>query len=200
MPEALSTQLNERNSSCTPDMESPKDLDAVSYENLSRTDRTMSVESLNTLLSQLPEISIPATLFNPLPLQCIAANALPKNVRAEIDGVIAQYTVEGNDGDIEDVDNLTPVLHRALGIEVRTLNFNHLNDLCLTEGCNFSKCQQASGSCLQENYMERSRRRNIYWYEKFTCQLYRSTLHDIVYNLDMIVYLTNFPVLNTNIT
>ncbi len=139
MPEAQSTQLNDlRNSSCTPDMDSPTDLDAVSYEsakdaeNLCRTDRTMSVESLNTLLSKLPEISIPATLFNPLPLQCIAANALPKNVRAEIDGVIAQYTeLEGSD---EDVDNLTPALHRALGIEleVRKLNFyNHLNDFCL---------------------------------------------------------------------
>ncbi len=149
MPESLS-QLEEMNSFSICGMDSPTNL-SVSYElvkstdhDLSRSDRTMSVESLNTILSKLPEISIPATLCNPLPLQCIAANALPENVKAEIDGVIAQYTdiattalpansntkdenshaqfttslTEQEEETEDNVDTLTAALHRALGIEV----------------------------------------------------------------------------------
>ncbi len=153
MPESLSL-LEEMTSFCTTpsSIDSPTNLN-VSYEivksrsadhDLSRSDRTMSVESLNTILSKLPEISIPPTVCNPLPLQCIAANALPENVKAEIDCVIAQYTdhtatnavpARNDDDDHahsststtsllpdpeeeKDVDTLTAALHRALGIEV----------------------------------------------------------------------------------
>ena len=112
---------------------------------MEKSDRTMSVESLNTLLGKLPEISIPPTLYNPLPLQCLAANALPDGVKAEIDGVIAQYSdcpvssadlecsespcamsestdsiaEEGSSMLDKDVDSLTAALHKALGIEVQ---------------------------------------------------------------------------------
>lgn len=70
--------------------------------------RAMSVESLNTLLTSLPEISIPPTLYNPLPLQCLAANALPESVRNEIDGVIAKYSdlTDGDSGVMEALDKL----------------------------------------------------------------------------------------------
>lgn len=55
-----------------------------------------SVESLNTLLMSMPEISIPALVYNPLPLQCLAVSALPDQLRREIDDVIAAYAVMSN--------------------------------------------------------------------------------------------------------
>lgn len=192
MPENLS-QLEEMNSS-TSGMDSPSNL-SVSYElvrstadhELSRSDRTMSVESLNTILSKLPEISIPATLCNPLPLQCIAANALPENVKAEINGVIAQYTDDTNalpgsetsnaraddegttsttslaeQEEEKDVDTLTAALHRALGIEVSSYNvYRNYLEFNFTGGCNCSKCQQigsSRNSRIQENYSKGSSR------------------------------------------
>ena len=53
-----------------------------------------SVESLDTLLSYLPDIVIPEPLYNPLPLQCLAANALPEAVRIEIERVRDQVLWE----------------------------------------------------------------------------------------------------------
>ena len=122
--------------------------ESFSLEPLDKSARAMSVESLNTLLARLPEISIPPTLHNPLPLQCLAASALPDNVRNEIDGVIAQYSnldgvdpakpcvesrcavteqqdcvsteteQDGSDAVDKDIETLTAALHKALGIEV----------------------------------------------------------------------------------
>ena len=40
----------------------------------------------------LPEISLPRPIYNPLPLQCLAASALPESVQREIDEVIALYS------------------------------------------------------------------------------------------------------------
>lgn len=54
--------------------------------------RAKSVESLNSLLSRLPDIVIPETLHNPLPLQCLAFNALPEIVREDIDGVLSEFS------------------------------------------------------------------------------------------------------------
>ena len=54
-------------------------------------DSAKSIESLNTLLMRMPEIYIPTLVHNPLPLQCLAASALPPELRREIDGVIAEY-------------------------------------------------------------------------------------------------------------
>ena len=51
-----------------------------------------SQESLNTLLTHLPDIVIPEPLYNPLPLQCLAANALPEAVRRDIDQVLGEYS------------------------------------------------------------------------------------------------------------
>ena len=53
---------------------------------------TKSTESLNSLLKSLPEVVIPETLHNPLPLQCLAASALPEAVREEIDRVLDRYS------------------------------------------------------------------------------------------------------------
>ena len=53
-------------------------------------DSAKSIESLNTLLMRMPEISIPSPVRNPLPLQCLAASALPMELRREIDGLIAE--------------------------------------------------------------------------------------------------------------
>ena len=39
----------------------------------------------------LPDIVIPAPLHNPLPLQCLAADALPEQVKEEIDRITAHY-------------------------------------------------------------------------------------------------------------
>ena len=41
------------------------------------------------VLETLPEICIPAPLLTPLPLQCLAASALPDGVRREIESVTA---------------------------------------------------------------------------------------------------------------
>ena len=57
--------------------------------NLSRNSAA-SVESLNTLLMSLPEISIPPPIYNPLPLQCLAASALPDAIKRDIEEVIAE--------------------------------------------------------------------------------------------------------------
>ena len=56
-------------------------------------DLAKSIESLNTLLMSMPEISIPNLVHNPLPLQCLAASALPVELRREIDGLIAEYAL-----------------------------------------------------------------------------------------------------------
>jgi hypothetical protein len=40
----------------------------------------------------LPDVVIPDTIYNPLPLQCLAASALPEAVRQEIDGVLDRYS------------------------------------------------------------------------------------------------------------
>lgn len=110
MPE--STQYYLRSTSYHTAMDLPFDsltFDTIAEESFSsepidldKSARAMSVESLNTLLTRLPEISIPLTLYNPLPLQCLAANALPDTVRNEIDGVIAQYS------NLEGVDTVKP--------------------------------------------------------------------------------------------
>jgi hypothetical protein len=56
-------------------------------------DSAKSIESLNTLLMRMPDISIPSPVHNPLPLQCLAANALPMELRREIDGLIAECSL-----------------------------------------------------------------------------------------------------------
>lgn len=53
---------------------------------------TMSTESLSSLLMSLPEVVIPETVYNPLPLQCLAAGALPEAVREDIDRVLNYYS------------------------------------------------------------------------------------------------------------
>lgn len=53
---------------------------------------TKSTESLNTLLNSLPDVVIPEPLCNPLPLQCLAASALPRAIREEIDRVLDLYS------------------------------------------------------------------------------------------------------------
>ena len=62
-------------------------------------DSAKSIESLNTLLMSMPEISIPSPVRNPLPLQCLAASALPAGLRREIDGLIAEYALFYEDQD-----------------------------------------------------------------------------------------------------
>ena len=67
-------------------------LDSPGHMNTS-LNSAKSVESLNTLLMSMPEISIPSPVYNPLPLQCLAVSALPAQLREEIDGVIAEYAL-----------------------------------------------------------------------------------------------------------
>ena len=57
--------------------------------------RIASTESLNTLLMNLPDIIIPEPLCSPLPLQCLALNALPDSIRKEIDGILEEYSSAG---------------------------------------------------------------------------------------------------------
>lgn len=58
-----------------------------------REEHAGSAESLTSLLAQLPDIVIPELIQNPLPLQCLAASALPETIREEIDRVLAEYSV-----------------------------------------------------------------------------------------------------------
>lgn len=53
---------------------------------------TKSTESLSSLLKSLPDVVIPETLYNPLPLQCLAAGCLPEAIREEIDRVLKRYS------------------------------------------------------------------------------------------------------------
>ena len=77
--------------------------------NMSR-DSAKSVESLNTLLMSMPEISIPPPVHNPLPLQCLAASALPVELKREIDVVIAECALSAlsSDEDQEQVQRERP--------------------------------------------------------------------------------------------
>lgn len=69
---------------------------------------TKSTESLNSLLRSLPEVVIPETLHNPLPLQCLAASALPEAVREEIDRVLDHYSnAMSSPGRVQDVTTAT---------------------------------------------------------------------------------------------
>lgn len=69
--------------------------DGLVESSLNRSrDSAKSIESLNTLLMRMPEIHIPTLVHNPLPLQCLAASALPPELRREIDGVIAEYVCD----------------------------------------------------------------------------------------------------------
>lgn len=47
-----------------------------------------------TSLDTIPDIVIPLPLYNPLPLQCLAANALPEEVKMEIEEVVSQCCLE----------------------------------------------------------------------------------------------------------
>lgn len=62
----------------------------VSCKNEDGLSASKSVESLTTLLNCLPDIVIPEPLYNPLPLQCLAASALPEAVCREIQQVIEE--------------------------------------------------------------------------------------------------------------
>ncbi len=42
-----------------------------------------------------PDIIIPPPLFSPLPLQCLAADALPDAVKREIEIIVAEYASGG---------------------------------------------------------------------------------------------------------
>ena len=89
-------------------------------------DSAKSVESLNTLLMSMPEISIPSPLHNPLPLQCLAASALPMELRREIDGLIAEYALF-----YEDQDH--PELQQARGQEPALLATTPSSDATVTD-------------------------------------------------------------------
>lgn len=69
------------------------DIDSAGSQQQRRLSRAKSAESLTSLLTGLPDIVIPETLHNPLPLQCLAAASLPETVREEIDKVLDQYSV-----------------------------------------------------------------------------------------------------------
>ena len=88
------TSAHQRGSGChnaaCDKFESPGDRD--SYYNC-QLRATKSTESLNTLLSRLPDVVIPDPVFNPLPLQCLAASALPESVQQEIDRVLERYSL-----------------------------------------------------------------------------------------------------------
>lgn len=85
-------------------MQSPIQFDVIREETIPELER--STDSLDDLFN-LPEIIIPPPLFDPLPLQCIAWQALPEEERREIDSVVALYAnvddSNANDGSITEV-------------------------------------------------------------------------------------------------
>ena len=108
MPEGRVSPMQEGQFSLQPvdfsmdDFEREAGLLEVEAEELSLNrsrDSAKSIESLNTLLMSMPEISIPSPVRNPLPLQCLAASALPAELRREIDGLIAEYALFYEDRD-----------------------------------------------------------------------------------------------------
>ncbi len=78
--ESISIFVNETDACCNVDRDDQEDGLTASK----------SVESLNTLLTCLPDIVIPEPLYNPLPLQCLAANALPEAICKEIEQVLRE--------------------------------------------------------------------------------------------------------------
>lgn len=52
---------------------------------------TASANSEMCTSAELPDIVIPLPLHNPLPLQCLAAAALPDQVKQEIDTITDRY-------------------------------------------------------------------------------------------------------------
>ena len=100
MPEGTVSSMQEGQFSLQPvdfsmdDFEREAGLLEAEESSLNRSrDSAKSIESLNTLLMSMPEISIPSPVRNPLPLQCLAASALPAELRREIDGLIAEYAL-----------------------------------------------------------------------------------------------------------
>ena len=64
---------------------------------ISATDTsTMDNAVLDISISDLPEVSIPPPLSSPLPLQCLAANALPDQTKKEIESVIAEFNTSNS--------------------------------------------------------------------------------------------------------
>ena len=54
--------------------------------------RSHMQETFSPITVDLPaEILIPTLLYNPLPLQCLAADALPKQIKEEIDQITSEY-------------------------------------------------------------------------------------------------------------
>ena len=75
------------------------DFETIPEENCCEMYR--STESLDSL-DLLPDIVIPPLLRDPLPLQCLAASALPKQLREELDSIVEQYSgVDCEDGDAD---------------------------------------------------------------------------------------------------
>ena len=72
----------------------PLAMDSMQYEIIPEEssfelEKGSAMELSIDILAALPEISIPSLLVDPLPLQCLAANALPDRVKREIESVTA---------------------------------------------------------------------------------------------------------------
>ena len=83
---------------------------------MTATVRAMKTDSASSL-PDIPEIVIPPPLFNPLPLQCLAANALPDEVKSEIESVITLYSADSA-GSIGDACDDASVTRRDASAEV----------------------------------------------------------------------------------
>ena len=84
-------------------------------------------ESISSL-PDIPDIFIPLPLFNPLPLQCLAANALPDELKSEIDGVIALYSADSAEstagGPCNDTDrDASPEVRRCILRDMLSVTF-----------------------------------------------------------------------------
>ena len=116
-------------------------------------------ESMSSL-PDIPDIFIPLPLFNPLPLQCLAANALPDELKSEIDSVIALYSGSADPAEStaggprsDTVRDASPEVRRRVPIALlavlyqRWYNFAHLPSYLPTpctagwvQLCRYSEC------------------------------------------------------------
>ena len=67
----------------------PPAMDSLQFEIIPEESSSELEDEDDLSLLALPEICIPPPLFTPLPLQCLAASALPDGVKREIESVTA---------------------------------------------------------------------------------------------------------------
>ena len=128
---------------------------SASDEDLCHLPCSSSTESLGMLLNNLPDIVKPDSVFNPLPLQCLAANSLPESIRREIDKLLefskSPCHISHQQHESSKAANLACVIGMK---ELSTSSKATLRTRTKDASCRETDCRNGGGSALENKEVE----------------------------------------------